>query len=63
MANPLTDALTPTARKYVYAVLFVVGLVLTAWRAADGDWLQAVAVLVASLGGPGMAASNINKGH
>lgn len=58
--NPLTDVLPPQVRKYVYAVLFVVGLGVAAWQATDGDWAEFVAALVLSLGS-GMAGSNVNK--
>ena len=58
--NPLTDVLPPTVRKYVYAVLFLLGLGLAAWKAAEGDWGEFLASLVLSLGS-GMAGSNVNK--
>lgn len=57
--NPLTDVLPPTVRKYVYAVLFLVGLGLATWKAADGDWVEFAAALTTSLGF-GMAGSNTN---
>ncbi|QLQ11196.1 MAG: hypothetical protein HZY75_13435 [Nocardioidaceae bacterium] len=61
MSNPLNEALPARHRKAVYAVLFVVGVIVAAVQASDGDWLTALAVIVAALGGPGMAASNVNK--
>ena len=56
-SNPLTDVLSPKARKVLYAVLFVLALVFAAWKAADGDLLEAFAGLVTMLYGA-MAASN-----
>lgn len=55
--NPLTDVLPPTARKYVYAALFLAGLGLAAYKASEGDWVEFSATLLASLGF-GTAASN-----
>ena len=49
MSNPLTDALSPKARKVLYAVVFLVGLAITAWQASDGNWKVAVGTFVASL--------------
>lgn len=57
MPNPLTDALSPTVRKYAYAVLFVAALVFATYQAADGDWLVFAGSLVTALLGA-LAASN-----
>jgi hypothetical protein len=60
MTNPLTDVLSPAIRRYLYALLFVAGIVYTAVQASNGDWKQAVgAVVVALLGAT--AASNVNE--
>lgn len=47
--NPLTDAIPAKYRKAVYAVVFVIGLAVTAWQASDGNWRVAVSSLIASL--------------
>lgn len=57
MSNPLTDVIPDVARKYVYAVAFLVGLALTALQAADGDWKAAAFLFLGSLV-PLLAASN-----
>ena len=57
MNNPLS-ALPPTVRLYAYAVLGVAALVVAAIQAADGDWLQGIALFLGSLGF-GTAASNV----
>jgi hypothetical protein len=57
MSNPLTDVLPANIRKYAYAVLFLAGLVFTAFQAADGDWVQLAGGLIVSLTGL-LAASN-----
>jgi hypothetical protein len=57
--NPLS-ALPPKVRLYVYAVLGIAALIVAAVQAADGDWLQAVALFLGSLGF-GTAGSNINS--
>ena len=49
MTNPLTDAIPAKWRKVVYAVVFVLGLAVTAWQASDGNWKVALASLIASL--------------
>ena len=46
----LTDVVPPKARKYVYAVLALASLALTAYKANDGDWLEMAAFILASLG-------------
>jgi hypothetical protein len=47
--NPF-DVLPANIRRYVYAVLGLAALVLAAFKAADGDWLEAAGVLLGSLG-------------
>lgn len=56
--NPLT-AIPPRIRLYVYAVLALAAIVVAAVQASDGDWLAAIAYVVAALGG-GTAASNVD---
>lgn len=56
--NPLNQVLPPKVRLYVYAVVFVAGLIVTAVQAAEGDWFEAVAFLIGSLSGA-LAGSNI----
>ena len=55
--NPLTDVLSPQARKVLYAILFVGALGFAAWQASEGDWLEFASGLVTALYGA-MAASN-----
>ena len=55
--NPLT-AIPPKARLYVYAALTLAALALGAYKAAEGDWLEFVGLLLGSLGF-GTAASNV----
>lgn len=57
MSNPLIDVIPAKARKYVYALAFLAGLVLAAFQAADGDVKETIILLVASLV-PLLAASN-----
>lgn len=47
--NPL-DAIPPKARLYVYAALTLAALALAAYKAAQGDWLEFVGLLLGSLG-------------
>lgn len=54
--NPLT-AIPPKARLYVYALLTLAALGLSAYKATEGDWVEFAATLLASLGF-GTAASN-----
>ena len=44
----LVDVIPPKARRYVYGVLALVGLVYTTWQAAGGNWRAALASLVGS---------------
>lgn len=47
--NPLT--VIPTkARKYVYAVLLLAALALSAYKASEGDWLEFAGLLLGALG-------------
>jgi hypothetical protein len=55
--NPLS-ALPPKVRLYVYAVLGIAALVVAAVQAAHGDWLEAIALFLGSLGF-GTAGSNV----
>lgn len=57
MNNPLTDVLPEKARKYAYAVLFVLALGFSAWQAAGGDWGEFVSGVLAALFSA-VAASN-----
>lgn len=58
-SNPLTDVLSPKARRVLYAVLFVLALGFSAWQAANGDWVAFTSGLVTALFGA-TAASNTN---
>lgn len=58
-SNPLTDVLTPTLRKYLYALLFLAGIVYGAIQASGGDWKKAVPAILAGLLGA-TAASNVS---
>ena len=55
--NPLTDVLPAKVRKYVYALLALGALVLAAYQAAGGDWLEFAGLFLGSLGF-GTASSN-----
>lgn len=57
MQNPLTY-IPAKFRWIAYLVLGVAALVLAAVQAAHGDWLQAIALLLGSLGF-GTAGSNV----
>jgi uncharacterized membrane protein len=59
MTNPLTDAIPTKYRRAVYAVVFVIGLAITAWQASDGNWRVAVSTFIASLV-PLLAHANAN---
>ena len=56
--NPLT-AIPPKARVYVYALLLLAALAISAYKASEGDWLEFSALLLGSLGF-GTAASNVD---
>lgn len=56
-SNPLTDVVPAKARKYVYALAFVVANGYAVYQATQGDWAEFVAALTASLV-PGTAYSN-----
>lgn len=49
--NPLTNAIPPQYRRYLYALLFVAGVVFSVYQASDGDWAAFVGGLIVSLGG------------
>lgn len=55
--NPLT-LLPRRARLIAYAALGLLALAVSAYQAADGDWLQAVGLLLGSLGF-GTAATHV----
>lgn len=58
MTNPLS--LIPAKyRAAVYAGIGIAALGFTAWQAADGDWVEALAGFVIALGNA-TSASNIN---
>ena len=57
--NPLADVLPARARLVIYAIVFVVGLVLAAWQAAESDWVAFAVLLTTSLTGA-LAGSNVN---
>ena len=57
--NPLTGVLPPQARKYVYAVVSLAGLVWGVLETADGDWKKAVGGIIVALVNA-TAASNTN---
>lgn len=44
-----TDIIPAKARKYVYAAVALVALVVAAWQASDGNWDVAAGSLLASL--------------
>ena len=58
MKNPLTY-LPAKYRLAAYCVLGLLALAVAAVQAADGDWLQAVALFLGSLGF-GTAGSNVS---
>lgn len=60
MNNPLLDVLPPQVRKYLYAALFIAGIVYAAYLAADGNWGVAIGSLLAGLLG-GTAHANTPK--
>lgn len=47
--NPLA-VIPAKARLYAYALLTLAALALAAYKAAEGDWLEFVALLLGSLG-------------
>lgn len=55
--NPLA-ALPAKVRAAIYAVVFIVGLVLAAWQATEGDWIAFGVLLTGSLTGA-LAGSNV----
>ena len=59
--NPLS-ILPAKVRLAIYAVVFVVGLVLAAWQASEGDWFAFGVLLTGSLTGA-LAGSNVSEGH
>ena len=58
-ANPLNEVLPARVRLVLYAVVFVVGLVLAAWQATEGDWVAFAVLLTGSLTGA-LAGSNVD---
>ena len=57
MENPLAGVLSPATRRKLYALLWIAALGFAAWKAADGDVLEALAGFVTALYGA-MAQSN-----
>jgi hypothetical protein len=57
--NPLT-VIPAKVRKYVYAVLLLAALALSAYKASEGDWFEFAGLLLGSLGF-GTAAANTPK--
>ena len=57
LTNPLYEIIPAKARKYVYGLAFLAGLLWTLWQASEGDWKEFVGALVATLI-PLLAASN-----
>lgn len=57
-SNPLTDVLPDQARRYLYAIGWVVCLGLGIYKATEGDWL-AFTVMLGSALGFGTAQSNV----
>lgn len=60
MSNPLNDIVPPRHRKRVYALLALSALVLAAYKASEGDYLEMVTYIVTSLVGT-TAASNTSE--
>lgn len=58
MQNVLTELLPRRVRLWLYLIVFVVLLILTAWQAADGEWGVAIVSILASLA-PLLAAGNV----
>lgn len=56
-SNPLTDVLPAQARKYVYAVAFLIATGFAVYQATEGNWVEFFAALSAALV-PGTAYSN-----
>ncbi len=46
--NFLIDIIPPKARRYVYGAVALIGLIVTIWQTADGDWKTALTALIAS---------------
>lgn len=58
--NPLNDVLPAKARLVIYALVFLAGLVLAAWQAAEGDWVAFGVLVTGSLTGA-LAGSNVSS--
>lgn len=58
--NPF-DVLPPKARAAVYAILWLAALVLAAFQASDGDWLQMAIYILGALGFM-QAQAKVDKG-
>lgn len=56
--NPLA-VLPAKYRLAIYAIVFVAGLALAAWQAAEGDWVAFGVLITGSLTGA-LAGSNVN---
>lgn len=55
--NPLA-VLPAKYRLAIYAIVFVVGLALAAWQAAEGDWVAFGVLITGALTGA-LAGSNV----
>lgn len=58
--NPF-DLLPPKARAVVYAIFWLGALVLAAFQATDGDWLQMAVYILGALGFM-QAQAKVDKG-
>lgn len=58
--NPLSAVLPARVRLVIYAIVFVVGLVLAAWQASEGDWFAFAVLVTGSLTGA-LAGSNVSE--
>lgn len=59
-SNPLTDVLPDRARRYLYAIGWLIALGLGIYQLTEGDWLAFVVALLTALGF-GTAQSNVPK--
>jgi hypothetical protein len=57
LSNPLTDLIPSRARKYVYGLAALAGLVFSLYQASEGDWETFAGSMFATLV-PLLAASN-----
>jgi hypothetical protein len=57
--NPFVGTMSDTVRKWVYLIVSVLLLAISAWQASEGNWVVFAATFLASLQGL-MAASNVD---